>query len=323
MKMSKLLKLLLAPFVMYAEGGGEGGGGAATPTGDSGDTSGSSVDWGELNAGVDAGADDTEEEGSEGPTSNATPAASTAKKSDEADPTDPATGTDPADPNPEPEEGEDPDPNAQPPVDSDEKQLTPEEIAARDKQIAEDFAKWEQAETARLAEVYAFDEETASRLQTEPELVLPQVAAKLHIEVVKNALQAVQRMLPQVIPQLLQQQNVEKTAEEKFYSVNPDLKKYHKQVIQAGKMFRKLNPKATPDDAAKKIGDMVRLSLGLEPLKADPAANGKPAPAPAKPAGRAAPHKPAMPGTGGGVKAPAKAAPATDFWDQMAADDDD
>lgn len=309
MKMSKLLALLLRPFMLYAEGD-EGGGGAADNAGGGEESSSSSVDWSDLNSGVDAGSDDDESEEGETPAGEVE-GESTAAKPEGKSADDPATGKDPVDP--KSEEGEAADPQA--PVISDEQQLTPEQVAARDKQIAEDFAKWEQAETARLSEVYAFDEETSRRLQTEPELVLPQIAAKLHIAVMKNTLEAVQRMLPQVVPHMMQQQGVEKTAMDTFYGANPDLKKYHSQVLQAGKMFRKLNPKAGPDEAAKKIGAMVRSALGLEPL----------APAAEKPAAKskAAPHKPAASGTGSGVKPAAKAKPAADLWGQMAADDDD
>lgn len=295
------------------DGGSNAGGGDSAPAAEGGGGSDdSSVDWGGLNANVDPGSDDAEEEGSEPSASKASE--NPAGKTKEGEPAPDSTlEEDPANPNPENVE------NALAPVDSDQPELTPEQIAEQEKQFKEDFTKWKQAETARLTEVYSFDEETASRLQTEPELVLPEIAARLHLEVVQHALESVQRMLPSVVPQLLQTQNAEKTAVDMFYSVNPDLKKYHKQVIQVGQMYRKLNPKASPEVAAKKIGELVRNSLALEPLA--PGAQGK-QPVAAKPAARTAPHKPAMPGSGGGVKhAPVKE--DAGFWGEFAADDDD
>lgn len=311
--MNKLLAGMMNRIYQAPEGddGESNGGGDAPASAPAGELS--SADWEGLNADVEPGADDDEGDGVEAAPA-ASPAAPTGKKP-EADPLQNAT-TDPADPvDPNLEAPADPD--ASTPVDSDEPKLTPEQVAEQEKAFKEDFDKWRQAETTRLTEVYGFDEDTAQRLQTEPELVLPEVAARLHMQVMQNTLEAVHRMLPQVIPQLLQQQNTEKTAMDTFYGINPDLKKYHKQVIQAGKMFRKLNPKASPEEAAKKIGSIVRDSLGLAPLTAAATA---PA-APAAPARRTAPHRPAMAGSGGGVKQPA--VQETGLWAEMSADDDD
>lgn len=326
MKMNKLLRMLLLPFMFYVGDEAGGGGGASDNAGgeSGGDTGGSSsVDWGALNDGVDPGADDEDVDGVGAPAASAASAAPAGKTpgTEAQTPAPTKEGEQQVDQNLEQKEEK---PDAQTPVDSDQQNLTPEQLAERDKQIQEQFSQWAASETARLAkDVYAFDEETAARLQTEPELVLPQVAAKLHLEVMRSTMEAVQRMLPNVLPQFLQQTTVEKTAVEKFYGVNPDLRPYHKQVIQAGKMFRQLNPKATPEEAAKKIGDMVRLSLGLEaPAKGQQQQQQAAAQA-AAPAGRQAPHRPANAGSGSGVKAPKPANPDKEFWDSMAADEDD
>ena len=323
MKMSKLLKMLLLPFMLYVDGEEGGGGGASDSAGESEGSSGDSVDWGALNDGVDPGADDDGEEGSEGSSAPESSAASTgAAAAPKAD----AQAT--TDDEQQQTEGEEQKTDPQTPEPDDAAaQLTPEQIAEREKQLATEFSQWKEAETARLAtEVYKISDEDAARLQTEPELVLPQIAAQLHLSVMQNTLEAVQRMLPNVLPQFQKQTETEKSAMDLFYNTNPDLKKYHNQVIQAGKMFRKLNPKAGPEEAAKKIGDMVRSALGLEPLKAGEAgtggtqSSGKPA---AKPAGgKPAPHRPAQPGSGSGVKAPKPKDAGGDLWAEMASDDD-
>ena len=308
-----LLKLMGRVYRNEAtDGGDSGGGGTSEPA--ASDAGFGAADWEALNDGVAPGADDEDGEGSEAPAPSPAPAASTAAPAPApAASTEPATGTDPVE--------QDPAAQPQTPVEPAEQQLTPEQIAAQNAKIAEDFAKWEQAEIQRLAtEVYTFDEETAARLQTEPELVLPQLAARLQLQATRNALEAVQRMLPQIIPQMMQQTTTEKSAMEAFYGANPDLRQYHEQVLTAGKMFRKLNPKAKPEEAIKRIGDMVRMSLGLNAPAATPAAS--PAPA-GKPAGRVAPHRPAQPGGGSGTKVQ-KAQPQGDaaFWGEMADGDD-
>lgn len=315
MKMHKLLRALLAPFMLYVDG--EGGGGEPAGGGDS------SVDWAAMNDGVDPGADDDDlgDDGEVAPAPSPAPAPAagpapapaakpaTTPPNNAGNPETPTNDGDPADP-------DSTDPAKKPelsPENPDEPQLTPEQQAARDKKIAEDFAEWEQAQIARLSKEYEFSEEEATRLQTEPELVLPQMAAKLHMQVMKNAVEAVQRLIPQLVQPVLKSQKTEAEAMEFFYGRNPDLKGHHKQVMIAGKMFRQMNPKATADEAAEKIGAIVRSTLGLKPVEA-----GAPAPSPAPAPAATKPHKPAGAGGGSGTKpTPAKQQDGENPWEDL------
>lgn len=315
MKMHKLLRALLAPFMLYVDD--EGGGGEPAGGGDS------SVDWAALNDGVSPGADDDlpDDDGvasapapapapaaSPAPAPAAKPAGTPADKT--GNPEDPTNGGDPADP-----DSTDPAKAALSPENPGEPQLTPEQQAARDKKIVEDFAEWEQAQITRLSQEYAFSEEEASRLQTEPELVLPQMAAKLHMQVMKNAVEAFEKMLPRMVQPVLQSQKTEAAAMEFFYGMNPDLKGHHKEVMIAGKMFRQMNPKATKEEAAEKIGAIVRSTLGLKPVEGGGAPAQAPAPSPA-PASKT--HKPAGAGGGSGTKpTPASKKDGENLWEDL------
>jgi len=192
----------------------------------------------------------------------------------------------PAQPQPAAPEGETPPaPEAQPETPTPEAvevpQLTPEQQAEQMRQWQEYQAKQQDA----LEQYYAIDEESALALATEPEKVLPKLAAQLHMSV----LQQVQANLVNQIPQLLngvQDRNVRETkAKDEFFTAWPELKGKEQEVLQMGVMFRQLNPKATPAEAVARIGEMTMNALGLR-RAAPPAQNTPPvAPAPFRPAG--------------------------------------
>ena len=114
-----------------------------------------------------------------------------------------------------------------------------------------------------LVDYYKIPDDMAARLPTEPENVLPVLAAKLHQALARSMTQMISQHLPQQIAQVQHLQRVDMEAKNSFYAANPDLKQYEEQVLQAGTMYRKLNPTAAPDVAIRAIGKIVRDSLGL------------------------------------------------------------
>lgn len=147
----------------------------------------------------------------------------------------------------------------------------------------------------QLTQYYAIDPQTALQLQTEPELVLPKLAARVHLEV----LDAVMGQLGSRVGQAIQQFTVAKEREDKasseFFGAFPDLKEHKDAVLRVGAMFRAANPKATKEQAVKAIGEFVRQSLGLQ----------APAPVAPPPSAPANPFIPAA-GNGGGAVTPPK-----------------
>lgn len=136
--------------------------------------------------------------------------------------------------------------------------------------------------------------------------ILPALAAKVHQAVLGAALAEVSRYIPQAIAQFNQVSQVETQAKDTFYTRWPDLKEHEPMVLQAGAMYRQLNPNATREQALEGVGAMVYAAMGKPVAAAAPAASGTPAaaatPSPARTPATAA-FRPA--GTGGG------AAPAT------------
>ena len=256
-----------------------------------------SVDWAGLNGGAVPGQDDGQDDE---PEAHQNPDGSDAD--DDADP--PAATP--------PKTDEPPAPVAPAPVTQQEAEQTPEQIAAARAKIEQDFAEWEQAQIATLTKQYAFNEDDATRLQTEPELVLPELAARMQMNVMKQVLETVSRMVPQMVQPELQRSSTEAKATEFFYGLNSDLdpKLHHDKVLEAGKLFRKMNPKATPDEAAKGIGEIVRVSAGL---KTQPKAAVPPAP-------KAKPHRPVAAGGRGSANS-ARAPVEKTVWADLADDE--
>lgn len=287
----KLNKLLWRLMDELDGDGGEGGGAPdaptpqepAAPVEDS--SAGSGVDWDDLSSDV---VEESDELGEAEPP--AAPAPAPASET-------PPAPAEPAQPAAEPPQGVQPAPEAPvEPQQPQQPQSTPEQIQAA-----------ERAYAAQLENLYRFDEETALKLQTEPEKVLPALAAKLHLDVMKTVMAQMRGVLPQMLQTQTAEMERDTSAKQQFFGAWPELKGYEQQVLQVGMMFRQLNPKATAEEAVQRIGELAMTSLGLS----------RQAPPAAPPVTPPSAFQPAVPGR---VNPPA--AP-TSLWEEMAFDDDD
>lgn len=194
--------------------------------------------------------------------------------------------------------------------------VVPEPPPAQAPASALDYDSWRTQHLSGLEKHYALDAETAQAMLTEPETVLPKLAAQVHFEVTENVLKAVHQMMPGLITQLSRNTEVETKAQNAFFEKNPDLKGVDQaKILQIGAMFRQVNPTADADTTIVTIGNMVRTALGLP--AAGSAGQGAAPNAPAQPVVQ--PFAPAR-GGGGGVapRAPAQANP----WVDLIGDDD-
>lgn len=293
------LHWLFNRFMAEEDGSGTSGAAPAADTGAEASDD-SAVDWGSMSDTDSLGEDGSSDEA--GVVPNESPDNPPAGIEEGA--TTPPTETPPDQPTTGNETVQDP----AAPVQDPEPQQTPEQQAEAQKKLEEDFAKWEQGQIAALTEQYGFDEDTASRLQTEPELVLPELAARMHMSVMKQVVETVQRMMPQMVQPVLQRTDIEAKATALFYGVNSDLnpKTHGKAVLQAAQLYRQGNPKASPEEAAAAIGEIVRTTYGLKT---------KPAPAGAAGKSKPAPHRPPAAGSRGA--APAKGPKEPTVWDGL------
>lgn len=180
-----------------------------------------------------------------------------------------------------------------------------------------DYAAWRGEQISKLEGMYKLSDETAEQLLSEPEVVLPRIAAQLHMAVTEAVLQSVNSALPHVIQSIQQTDTVEKSAQKLFDEANPDLvdPKYRDGIFRVGTMYRQMNPNATPQEAARVIGNMVRTAYGLQ-ASAAPAVGVSAAPPPSAPT--PAPYVPSR-GGGGGVTPSAP----SNVWSQLALEIDD
>jgi len=128
-----------------------------------------------------------------------------------------------------------------------------------------DYAAWKDQRIGELEKVYALDEASANAMLTEPEVVLPKLAAKMHMEVLENAMRAMQQMMPVMMQQVQQYSENESRAKNLFTAVNPDLTdpRLEPAIVQFGQVYRKVNPTANAEEASRAIGNLVRAALGI------------------------------------------------------------
>lgn len=268
------------------EDGGEGTAPAVEPAADTGDSA-AVQEWGDL------ASDNDEVSGGEEFAAEVTPAAPAPAAPEPAPAAPPAAPVAAEPPVP-------PQAPAQQPQEQQQQQQPPAQAPA-------DIAALRQNYFNELSQYYALAPEDAQRLQTEPELVLPTLAAKVHLEV----LDAVMAQLPQRMTMMMthytESTRREQAAEEEFFAPFPDLKAHKDAVLRVGQMYRAANPKATKEQAIQAIGNFVRQSLGLP----NPAQQQQQAPI--------APVNPFTPAGSSGAGAP----PAQmSEWEFLAQDDD-
>lgn len=116
---------------------------------------------------------------------------------------------------------------------------------------------------ADLESSYSIPEELSEKLQTEPEKVLPKLAAQVHMRVAQEIYRYMQAQLPEFIDGYVQTMSREMQAKQAFFSKWPDLAPYEDKVVEIGMMYRKMNPKASPDEVIQRVGELATNMLGL------------------------------------------------------------
>lgn len=186
----------------------------------------------------------------------------------------------------------------QPPAVEDQKpkeegkvQPPPEAPAFDAEKLQADYEKWRSdAEELLATQHYNLSEEQAEQLASEPEKVIPRLAAKLHMEVMQNSVAIVMKVLPQLMQSATAAQTAEQQAVDKFYTQWPELKEYHSEVVRFGRAYRQLNPKATLDQMIRDVGAQVVVANQLNVADRTNGAAAPVAPSPVTPA--APPPKP-------------------------------
>jgi hypothetical protein len=149
----------------------------------------------------------------------------------------------------------------------------------------------------QIASSYQLTPDRALMMATEPERVLPDMAADITLNAYEATVATLQQQMPQIIaehPQIRQQMAhvVQSTiqqmfavhqAENDFFTVNQDLRQVPKHEIDRISALyiqaNRGNPGLTRDIATREIGILVRNMLGLSPSTNAPAPNAPQPPA--------------------------------------------
>lgn len=186
----------------------------------------------------------------------------------------PGAGDEPDTGKPGEEEQPGDEPAPKPPAKVDEPpQETAEQKAERERLQQEA----EEKDFNALKEYYKLPDDYVERLRTEPELIMPELAAKVHQAVYRGMQQYITQAIPNFLTQHSQLQEANTKAKEAFFGRWPSLKGHEERVLQVGAMFRQLNPKATPQERLEQVGKMACMALNIEP---DPAPGGEDSPQP-------------------------------------------
>jgi len=166
---------------------------------------------------------------------------------------------------------------------------------------AADLAAWEGRQMQALEQHYQLSEDLKSAILTEPEVALPKILARAHMEITRSVVNATRNLMPSMFQEVTQSTRAEDDAKSTFYGANPDLAKPELEpvIMKLGAMYRQVNPHASAEEAVKRIGELVRVSVGLP---APVVAGGSSAPAASAPAVQ----RPFTPARGGAAPVAAK-----------------
>lgn len=117
----------------------------------------------------------------------------------------------------------------------------------------------------RLTEFYALSEEEAETFNTDPASMLPKMAAKLHMQILRSVSFAVESTLPGAISFVQQRSSTEEAVKKAFMERWPLLAKpeYEKDIVQTALLYRQQNPQATQEAAIDAVGSLIMLQKGL------------------------------------------------------------
>lgn len=213
----------------------------------------------------------------------------------------PASGEQPAAPKEEPETTAPPPPGQEEPPQAGPQPLSEEQFG----QLREHFVNQLASET------YALTPEQLEAFQTEgPQAVLPQLAARLHANIMEAVIPAVVQQFHTLLPEAIERQvstrEVETREETQFFSEWPELKDHYDKVMEFGQQMRAANPKMPADEFRQQLGRFawIQLKLPMADLISKLEGNQQQA-APAQPSGQPQQVVDRMPQAPGGGMAPA------------------
>ena len=195
-------------------------------------------------------------------------------------------------------------PQPPPPAAPQPQQWTPEQIASARQDVIN-----------RISPTFTFSEEQVIQLQTEPEKVLPTLAAQIFVAAYETLLPAVVQQIAPMVQNQIQTQHAQAQEENRFFERWPQLKEKmtsdpnaRAEVLRIAQTYNRMNPQSDPGRWTEEVGAFASMRLGL-PVAAPQLA----APAP-PPAARPQPQRPFSPANPNGSAFGAPQAPPEENW---------
>jgi len=113
--------------------------------------------------------------------------------------------------------------------------------------------------------VYALTQEEGDAIATTPETALPQLAARMHVNIVQSLGETLAAQIPQQVLPIIQEQMRAQNAERSFYSQHSDLDnpQYKDTVNRAMATVRQMNPTLGREQLMDGAANLARQTLGL------------------------------------------------------------
>lgn len=181
-----------------------------------------------------------------------------------------------------------------------EEETAPEETAAEEtavtpEQEIQNFDDWMTSMEDAFTQRYQLSEEDAAAIVTEPETVLPRMAARIHMDAYMSITSALNAQLPQIINAVMDRNSLDAKVEQDFFEAWPALNTEEGRTTadRMAQIFRMNNPTVSTEDAIREIGAaaMVALRIPIPGAEAQPEGMTQAAlaaqphrPAPARPA---------------------------------------
>lgn len=120
---------------------------------------------------------------------------------------------------------------------------------------------------SELEERYKFSEEDENAFTSEPEKVLPKMAARVYMDAFESISRSLTAQLPQMVDNVIRQREVQRQSADKFYSrwdkLDRNDQRVQQLVGQTYNVYRQLNPRATEEEAIRDVGMQVMTALGI------------------------------------------------------------
>lgn len=132
-------------------------------------------------------------------------------------------------------------------------QLTPEQFQQMENQVLDHLEK----------EVYALDEDTRKKLISEPDTVIPRLAARMHSQLLKGVIPMILQQIPGIVNQQVEGRLKAYKSEQGFFAKYPYLAdpRFRTDVVESLKIVRQMKPNATQEEIMEEGAQLAAFRL--------------------------------------------------------------